>query len=565
LQEISGPVTGSVFVDHKDDLETASEIENILTRNERTTLVAHIRDPMLRRLIRTRLDARNVEPRPILFGLAETIARELVQKERLFDQAYWRDQPCLHALVIGFTALGRACMEEAIFAGIAGHLAPPRITILDPDPDRVIGLIAREMPELAKSADVNVFDFESSAVADHANGPLIEAEDASPLTAIFVCLADERQRIALMDVLARLQTRHDRALAPVFILSETRSRASVLACPIGSSGDIARRFVVAGGCPIDSYASLVSTRGDMTAERLHEAYRTTFGGEGASNAPWANLSETYRDSNRHAARHLPQKLWTAGLTWSGLSWDTGAVAPEPHTTIIEPCIQSTGEDALMRRLARLEHDRWCAERRLGGWCYGQNRDELRQFHPKLVSFDDPRITDRDIAKDIEQIRFLFRTVVVPSSQGASVPLVIGVLATGTRGIDIEGAQAILDFEPWRPVIFLSALADENECSIVEKLVARLHDAGRAFHLLVVEQPGTGRFIDRIKARASPTLASLMARPEARIVPIRGETPLGEEWTDPETIGDNAKTLADYIERRANAVVVTRTESPSASS
>ncbi len=142
-------------------------------------MAQYSRTRMLRRLIRPRLDASGVEPRPILFGLAETIARELVQKERLFDQAYWRDHPRLHALVIGFTALGRACMEEAIFAGIAGHLAPPRITILDPDPDRVIGLIAREMPELTKSAEINVFGFDSSTVADHANGPLIEAEDTS--------------------------------------------------------------------------------------------------------------------------------------------------------------------------------------------------------------------------------------------------------------------------------------------------------------------------------------------------------------------------------------------------
>jgi hypothetical protein len=39
------------------------------------------------------------------------------------------------------------------------------------------------------------------------------------------------------------------------------------------------------------------------------------------------------------------------------------------------------------------------------------------------------------------------------------------------------------------------------------------------------------------------------------VPNGGTAPLGEEWTDPEAPVDSAKVFADYIGRRANAVVV----------
>ena len=544
-QEAAASTDELVFIDHADDLATVAEIERFLTEGRRAVLVAHIRDSTLRHAIVSRLESTGIEPRPILFGLASVIARNLIHTERLFDQAYWRDQPCLHALVVGFSALGRACMEEAIFAGIAGHLASPRITILDPDPERVVAMLTREMPELAKSAEVRVLALDHSALADPAGGTLAEAEEISPLTAIFICLADERERVSLMSILSAIQTRHNRALAPVFVLSEDRAGASLLACPLGRARDIARRFVVAGGCPIDLHAALISTSGDITAKRLHEVYRAAFGGKGASSVPWETLPENYREANRHAARHLPQKLWTAGLIWSGSSTDMGAVAPEAYKTIIEPVSKSTGEDALMRRLARLEHDRWCAERRLGGWSYGQNRDESRQLHPNLISFDDPRFTDLDIAKDIEQIRFLFGAAAVRSPDGASSPIVVGVLSADTEGVDIEDALAVLSTEPWRPVVILSALADQSECTIVDQLVAMLREAGRAFRLLVPEQPGAWQFgggIDSAKA----SRAVFLALSETRIVPIGVSAPLGDEWTDPAAPVDDVKMLADYI-------------------
>jgi hypothetical protein len=556
-----------LFVDHGDDVETAAEIERQVAGGAQAALVAHIRDPMFRHLIQERLEAIEIEPRPTLFSLASIIARELIHKERLFDQAYWRDQPRLHALVIGFTALGRSCMEEAIFAGIAGDLAPPRVTIVDSDPDRVRGLFARHMSELAKSVEVEILSLDFLALADAASGPLAAAEEAAPFTAIFVCLPDEHERIALMGILSTLQTHHDRALAPVFVLSENCAEASAIARPLGRDRDMARRFVVAGGPPADPYAALVSSRGDVTAERLHEVYRKIFGGQGASAVPWSRLHEAYRDANRHAARHLPQKLWTAGLTWFGSSLDTGAVVSEAYSTIIEPCAKSTGEDALMRRLARLEHDRWCAERRLGGWSFGSSRDESRQRHPNLISFDDPRFTDRDIAKDIEQIRYLFGAVAVPSPDGASAPIVIGVAsAESLDGIDVQAAVNILAVEPWRPVLLLSALADEGECRIVETLITSLRGSGRAIRLFVVEQRGADAF------SAASTVScdlrnTLLAQPTTLKVPIGVAAELGEAWTDPEAPTDDGQALADYMRRRASAIVVRdepRTMMPAAS-
>ena len=35
-------------------------------------------------------------------------------------------------------------------------------------------------------------------------------------------------------------------------------------------------------------------------------------------------------------------------------------------------------------MARMQHQRWCAERRLQGWKRGVERDNDRKLHPELV-------------------------------------------------------------------------------------------------------------------------------------------------------------------------------------
>jgi hypothetical protein len=544
-----------IFVDHETDLATATAIERLLVARSEAVIVAQLRDSALRRAIYDRFEAEQVRPRPILFGLANVTIGEAIGRERLFDQAYWRDQKRVHALIFGFDAFGRACLEHAIFAGFAGRLAPPRVTILHHEPERVRTWLAREAPELKKSAEVVVHDLIDPAIGGADGAALAKAEADAPFTAIFVCLADENARLATMDALSAMQIRHDRMLAPVFVFSERRSAACALARPGGRGNDMARRFVVEGGCPPDlDIVSHVVTQRNREAERLHEAYRRAFGGRGTSSLPWAELPETFRESSRRAARHLPQKLWTAGLTWPGEQDNAAVVAPQAYATTIETCVKSTGEDDLMRRLARLEHERWCADRRLDGWSYAPTRDDAKKTHPNLVSFDDPRITDADIAKDIDQIRFLFG-LTRPAPDGASAPIVIGVTCLGgIEGVDLIDAVNLLEAEKWRPLVILSALANEGECVAVARLLATLDGSGRAFRLLVPEMARGPSRTRQTETSGPSTPHALLARAETVVVPIVGPALLEEPWVDPEAPSADDALFIRYIAERANVMV-----------
>ena len=54
----------------------------------------------------------------------------------------------------------------------------------------------------------------------------------------------------------------------------------------------------------------------------------------------------------------------------------------------------------VERLARDEHERWCAERKSRGWTYGPTRDNARKVHPDLIPWEDPRLDEP--TKDLDR-------------------------------------------------------------------------------------------------------------------------------------------------------------------
>lgn len=115
---------------------------------------------------------------------------------------------------------------------------------------------------------------------------------------------------------------------------------------------------------------------ELIARALHRAYLDAHAQPtaeaDASLRPWAELPEALRDSNRDHAAHVAVKLAAVGDSIGPLvDWD-GAQRPfEPDE---------------LETMARLEHDRWSAERRRAGWSPGP-RDPVRHTTPYLVPWE----------------------------------------------------------------------------------------------------------------------------------------------------------------------------------
>ena len=87
---------------------------------------------------------------------------------------------------------------------------------------------------------------------------------------------------------------------------------------------------------------------------------------------WEDLTEQQKDSNRAVADFIPVIIRAAGLT--------EVVAKEDWSNVVS-------DPATVEDLARMEHDRWNAEKWLTGWTYAPQRADARKQHNDLVPYD----------------------------------------------------------------------------------------------------------------------------------------------------------------------------------
>lgn len=89
-------------------------------------------------------------------------------------------------------------------------------------------------------------------------------------------------------------------------------------------------------------------------------------------APWEELSEELRNSNREQAMHIPNSLLK-------INYDIISVKKSPGY------IQFTENE--LETLAKDEHKRWCRYRKRNGWKYGEVKDNKGKTDPALVSWN----------------------------------------------------------------------------------------------------------------------------------------------------------------------------------
>ena len=549
----------ALVIDLADDADTLAAVAALLEDRapRRPAIIANVRDPALRRLVDDNLHARGIDPRPRIVSTAALSAAAAIAEMRPYDLAYWRGQARVHAIIVGLSHLGREYLDQLVLSGIAGELDRPRLTVVDRHADEVRKRLDRDMPEIGLSAEIRVAAFDPLTLTAP-DGPLAQAEAVSPVTLIVVALEDPGEAIAAAIAIARIQEREAIAVAACLLVTEGQTSLLDLTKPPGRPRDLARRWSVFGGIDSDpDILDLVTARADALAERIHTTYLRRFGGVGASAREWPDLTETFRKSNRHAAAHLPVKLWTLGLRERGGASDPFAVEPHAYDNVIVPCATGRSEDALLRRLSRIEHDRWCAERRLDGWRFAEVRDDARRLHDKLVAFDDPRFTDADIEKDADQVRFLFREVVTAAPEGAVTPLVLGIVADARPhpGIDVPDALALCREEPWRPVIVIAALMTGAECRLMRAFADRLAGEGRAWRLVVPEL-SYGNADLRVVQEAGDLdiLRGFLEAASTRFAPIGAPLEPADLWADPSAPDPHAATILAYVASRAVAVI-----------
>ncbi len=413
----------AVVVDCGDDAATLSLAKPVLAHLRRTpnarvrTIAVAVADPVISDQLFEIIRRHDLAARHgvVAFDTSTAVARRVLEIDPLFPRAMARKQARVHALIVGFGALGERLLDQIMLTSLAGDLGVPRITVVDRDAETRRRSFAARRPAVLDQFDISFVTLEvggepvdgltSSAEATM----LAEAEASEPFTAIFLALGRQSEVMRAALLIDRARERTGSFVAPIYYRCRLDGEAEDLLQAESLALTADRGFVRMSLDPAALVATILgSPKAEALASRLHAQYRKGPSVTPEANLPWEALPETYRRANIRTADHMPAKLWSIGIRIEG---DVSRWKPtKTDRAILARLLAAPDDDPALQRLARIEHDRWMIDRRLDGWCLGSPRDNARRIHPLLIPYEELRKRPDEVAKDISQIRETLRFV-----------------------------------------------------------------------------------------------------------------------------------------------------------
>jgi voltage-gated potassium channel Kch len=384
------------------------------------------------------------------FNVVENAARQLVKDELARRHAPNRDEAA-HYIIVGFGTMGQAV---ALQAGKLAHFENDRrlrLTIVDDWEEPAVRKSMRRFLErypafcpdpaafdLAEhirdpSPDKDLWSYRAGRPADagwRMDAPMGPTGEPIPIeyvvNAEFLDLPTDVDAPRLMErVSNRLQPPAAPAVRPCVVVCFDDDRRNLEAAlrisaalrragldpPLyvylpeepglatflrrgreeGGLGEV-RSF---GACEDSAaYSRLVQPRIIDLATTFRASYRTARNAAGDTAAGDGPLDLGFWASNQEAAHHVDVKLAAVERMRDGRGGEPGGAGEEGMFT-----------PGAREALARMEHNRWVAERLLAGWRYGP-RDDIGRRRDSLIAWR--HLPEEERVKDFEQVDALAR-------------------------------------------------------------------------------------------------------------------------------------------------------------
>jgi hypothetical protein len=282
-------------------------------------------------------------------------------------------------VVIGASSLAERFVINAVDLGETTH--PTDVTLVDERASMIGQRLRSRWPVVAPLYSLTTVD----AAAD-----ALPAETVLPRSrgraAVFVCCDDDARSL---EIALRLRSV---ALVSgsrvVLCLGRSTGLAALLETERASAEPLRAVSLAEVTCTHELVENGVY---ELLARATHAEYVRARASDGdPATVPWEELPETLKEANRAQAQHIGVKLARAGCDLI------------PLEDSEQPLFEFTGDE--IEDLARLEHDRWCAERRAAGFRLGPERDLHRRTTPYLVPWaslpEDVRDLDRNVVRTL---------------------------------------------------------------------------------------------------------------------------------------------------------------------
>lgn len=337
--------------------------------------------------------------------MLDTAARQALQMFPLDIEPIRRanDTKRVHVVIVGGGPMGQAMMKHAARLGHFANETPARRTRITLVDTHAVAIVVAEKQRCDKWDDFceltgRNMDPASTGFTGNLKKFLQPVAPGNPasldeLQTVVLCLEtdetvrevvtpendDENWKLGL-DLMSL--TRHGGR--QVLVYQSTRSGFAALLST--NTADSARRLRLFGMIEdVHSQSVLLKESEYRLARAIHDDYARRH-----HDKTWEALEVEIQESNRHAADHAPVKLRALGFHIAPLN---------PNQKPIE-----SFDDPQKKLMAKMEHERWCAERWLDGWKYGKKKDRKRKISDCLLPWE--KLTPKQREKDFEQIETL---------------------------------------------------------------------------------------------------------------------------------------------------------------
>ncbi|HEX2041303.1 MAG TPA: NAD-binding protein [Acidimicrobiales bacterium] len=453
--------------DDRINAEVAATARSTVASRRRRplTCLVHVADPDLSALL-TESQVANPLAGTLRLDFFDPVQRGVVELMRGEDTFGYHAERGPHLLVVGLGHVGRSIV---VHAARAWHVVPERegrtlrITAVDLDAEAKVADLCHRYPGLSRTCEIEPWTVDVTSAEFEEGTSLYKRDLDWPFSRVYVCMSDEARSIGAALVVRR---RLPGPSVPIVVRTSRRGGlARLLADTEAGPFEHMRPFDPREW--MSRPQSLLAGPTETIARALHEQYlrnRQAAEGtdDGRSVAPWEDLPEDLRESNRRLARQIGEKMRAVGCRLQPL-WDW-------H---VEPVTFAEEE---VERLARMEHEAWREERTGAAWTYAATKDVERRRSPYLVPWEElpPDVQDIDRALVRALPEFLASTgfaVIRTVTVGVTGHRVLTDVDKLARGVD-EAIRRIEATHPGRPVTVLSALAEGADRLVARRILTR---------------------------------------------------------------------------------------------
>ena len=336
--------------------------------------LAQIGDPDLCMWLRVEEAKRHDAESTLDFFNPDEISARLLLDEFPFDVTCERP----HILVAHLDSRGAKLIFHAArqwYDHRRDKTVPLLVTIVDDQAEQQVDSVLGQYPVLENE---KVCDFVPCSASLRSIQRRL-AEEAPRISRAYVTAYDDAQGL---ETALKLRREFDAANAKVplvLALSGAEGVASLATSSSGPNIDVFRTLQQTCNADFAQGGSF-----ETMARAIHARYGDIQAGK--SKPPeWAQLDESFKESNRSQARDIAAKLNEIECQIVPLR-DWGA-------------IDFTFTDEEVEKLAEMEHQRWWDERSAGNWSWGEQRDDKLKKNPYMVEFEKLPVDVADLDRE----------------------------------------------------------------------------------------------------------------------------------------------------------------------